>query len=101
MKVIALVNVGAGSLKGQDADAFRLSLASAFERHGIEAKLEFVEGDEIRPFAERALADARRGETDAIVVGGGDGTIRTVAGIFADTGLPVGLLPLGTLNHFA
>ena len=36
-----------------------------------------------------------------MVVGGGDGTIRTFAGVFAGTGIPLGVLPLGTLNHFA
>jgi diacylglycerol kinase family enzyme len=35
------------------------------------------------------------------VVGGGDGSIRTVAGVLANTGVPLGILPLGTLNHFA
>ncbi len=41
------------------------------------------------------------GEADAIIVGGGDGSIRTVAAIVAGSGVPLGILPLGTLNHFA
>jgi hypothetical protein len=44
---------------------------------------------------------AKRGEIDAVVVGGGDGSVRTVASVLADTGVPLGVLPLGTLNHFA
>ena len=44
---------------------------------------------------------AKRGEIDAVVVGGGDGSIRTVAGVLAETSVPLGVLPLGTLNHFA
>jgi diacylglycerol kinase family enzyme len=35
------------------------------------------------------------------MVGGGDGSIRTVASILAGTDVPLGILPLGTLNHFA
>ena len=35
------------------------------------------------------------------MVGGGDGTVGTVAGVMAGTGVPLGILPLGTLNHFA
>ena len=35
------------------------------------------------------------------MVGGGDGSIRTVAGVLAETSVPLGVLPLGTLNHFA
>ena len=39
---------------------------------------------------------------DAIVVaGGGDGTITTVASELLNTNIPLGILPLGTLNHFA
>ena len=40
-------------------------------------------------------------ETDAIVVGGGDGTISSAAGISAESGVPLGILPLGTMNFFA
>ena len=51
--------------------------------------------------AKRALVQAKRGEIDAVVVGGGDGSIRTVASVLAETSVPLGVLPLGTLNHFA
>jgi diacylglycerol kinase family enzyme len=35
------------------------------------------------------------------VVGGGDGSVNGAAGLLAGTGIPLGVLPLGTLNHFA
>jgi diacylglycerol kinase family enzyme len=38
---------------------------------------------------------------DALVAAGGDGTISTAAGAVAGTDMPLGVLPLGTLNHFA
>ncbi len=38
---------------------------------------------------------------DAVVVAGGDGTVSTAAAALAGTGIPLGILPLGTLNHFA
>ena len=56
---------------------------------------------ELKLLAEAALKSAKAGEIDAIVVGGGDGSIRTVAGVLAGSGVPLGILPLGTLNHFA
>ena len=38
---------------------------------------------------------------DAVVAAGGDGTISTVASALAGSEMPIGVLPLGTLNHFA
>lgn len=38
---------------------------------------------------------------DLVVVGGGDGTIATAAGLLARTGIALGVLPLGTTNNFA
>jgi diacylglycerol kinase family enzyme len=38
---------------------------------------------------------------DAVVAAGGDGTISAVAGVLAGGGMPLGVLPRGTLNHFA
>jgi diacylglycerol kinase family enzyme len=67
----------------------------------VVAELKFCEGAELRLLAQKALASAKAGEIDAVVVGGGDGSIRTVAGVLAGSGVPLGILPLGTLNHFA
>jgi diacylglycerol kinase family enzyme len=36
-----------------------------------------------------------------VVAGGGDGTINTVASILVGSNIALGVLPLGTLNHFA
>ena len=38
---------------------------------------------------------------DAVVAAGGDGTISTVAAGLVDTQVPLGVIPLGTFNHFA
>jgi diacylglycerol kinase family enzyme len=55
-------------------------------------------GKSLREAAARAVADP----TCAVVVaGGGDGTVNAVAGVLAGTEKPLGVLPLGTLNHFA
>jgi len=54
-------------------------------------------GDDISSLAARALSERRQ----PIVAGGGDGTVSAVAGILAGADTALGVLPMGTLNHFA
>ncbi len=54
-------------------------------------------GDEIIAAARAALDEG----LTIVVAGGGDGTINAVASVIADTKVAFGVLPLGTLNHFA
>ena len=77
------------------------SLAAAFDKQNIAAEIEFAEPGRLVESAERALQRATGKEIDAIIVGGGDGTIRSLAAILAGSNIPLGILPLGTLNHFA
>jgi len=100
-RVVALMNAGAGAFSEKLADDVRSTLVTALAQHGVTAEIKFVEGESLHGAAKRALTQAKRGEIDAVVVGGGDGSIRTVAGVLAETNVPLGVLPLGTLNHFA
>jgi diacylglycerol kinase family enzyme/membrane-associated phospholipid phosphatase len=47
-----------------------------------------------------AISDSDR-EPRAVGVSGGDGTVAAAAGVAAKRGLPLAVLPSGTLNHFA
>lgn len=40
-------------------------------------------------------------DVDMVIVGGGDGSLNAAASGLLDTGLPLGVLPLGTANDFA
>jgi diacylglycerol kinase family enzyme len=100
-RVVALMNSGAGAFNQGLAADVEHALADAFARHGVKADIHFVAGEELHDAAERVLAEVKRGEADAIVVGGGDGSIRSVAAVLAGTDVPLGVVPLGTLNHFA
>ena len=54
-------------------------------------------GDDISALVAGVLGEHRH----PIVAGGGDGTVNAVAGQLAGTDTPLGVLPMGTLNHFA
>jgi diacylglycerol kinase family enzyme len=51
--------------------------------------------------AAEAVRSAIASGAEAVVAGGGDGTINSVASALLGTTTPLGVLPLGTLNHFA
>jgi diacylglycerol kinase family enzyme len=95
------LNSSAGTAAGKNRDDLRAELGAAFRKHAISASFEFVPGSELQAAAERAVKSAAAGEIDAIVAGGGDGTIHTVASAVVGTDIPLGVIPLGTLNHFA
>jgi diacylglycerol kinase family enzyme len=101
MRVTAILNANGGTIRTAGAEATRKRLAEAFAKRDVEAEIVLARGAEIGAQAKHALERAKRGEIDAVVIGGGDGTIGSVAGIVAGSGVPLGVLPLGTRNHFA
>ncbi len=48
-----------------------------------------------------ALIRTHADEVDCVVLGGGDGTLNCALPALLETGLPLGVLPLGTANDFA
>lgn len=72
-------------------------LQSLFEEHGIEADVRLLAHGDLRAAMDEALAS----KPDAVMVAGGDGTINAAASRLAGTGIPLGVLPMGTYNHFA
>jgi len=103
MRIRILVNEAGGTVRRTGGFAEqRTRIAEAFAPHGgVRVDLVPAAGGELAAAAEQALTAARGGDLDAIIVGGGDGSIGTVAGVLAGSGVPLGILPLGTLNHFA
>lgn len=90
-----LLNGNAGSMGD---DAARESLTSAISASFPDAEVVFM--DEGSKVTELARSAVERG-IGLVVAGGGDGTINAVASAVVGTETTLGVLPLGTLNHFA
>ncbi len=93
--ITIIVNASSG---GEKDAALLKDLDDAIRRHRLDARVEQAEsGEEIERLARRALDQG----CGTIVAGGGDGTISAIAGMVAGTDITFGVLPFGTLNHFA
>ena len=79
----------------QEAQAHLTRISGEF---GVETRVIVTKrGDDISSLAARAASENRR----PVVAGGGDGTVNAVAGKLVGTDTALGVLPMGTLNHFA
>jgi len=88
MEAAAIINRNKGD---------RPAVEAALRAAGIGGPVEFVDGAEIEG---RAHALVEKG-AKLIIVGGGDGSVGAAVSALAGTGAKLGILPLGTLNHFA
>jgi diacylglycerol kinase family enzyme len=94
-RVPVLINRGGGAASANpDIGA---EVEAAFAAVGIDADVELIDGGKCEM---RCRAIAERGDP-LLVVGGGDGTIAAAAAALAGTKSVLGILALGTLNHFA
>lgn len=83
---------------GSDAREIPDRIRKAFNSAGAEADVRIAaDGEQFVALAKAAAA----GDSAAIVAAGGDGSIGSVASVLAGTDKPLGVLPLGTLNHFS
>jgi len=103
MKVIILRNAAAGTTPAEETDAEERKLRAAFNGTAATADLDLeirrVDGKHL---TDTAAALARQHADRAVIVAaGGDGTQSAVAAALAGTATPMGVLPMGTLNHFA
>jgi len=98
MRFKALFNRDGGTFRTTDMDAYAKKAEQVFQDAGHEIECLAVHGKDIVPSLEKA---AEEKGVDALIAGGGDGTISAAAGIAWKTGLPLGVVPAGTMNLFA
>lgn len=90
-----IINASSGATGKEET---REQLVDLFSENGVDARISLARsGKDLVDLARRAVES----EAETIVAGGGDGTINAVAATLVDTGKSLGVLPLGTLNHFA
>jgi diacylglycerol kinase family enzyme len=94
VEVILNASAGAG-----DREGARELLLKIFGEAEVSANVRLARGgEEIAALARRAASDPG---CRTVWAGGGDGTVSTVASALVNTDKAFGVLPLGTLNHFA
>src|SRR5918995_1835832 len=86
-----LLNPAAGG-----AEAIRDGLGRVARKHGIRVRV-VERGQNARQAAHAAAEDGAR----TLAVAGGDGSVAAVAGVAMEHDLPLVVVPVGTLNHFA
>lgn len=90
-----ILNASSGfDKKEETGEALRRVLSEG----GVESDIRLI--DKNTDLCELAREMVRDG-AEVIVAGGGDGTINAVASVLAGTEVTLGVLPMGTLNHFA
>jgi diacylglycerol kinase family enzyme len=96
-RAVVLLNGAAGAIASAGTDPLAARIRDALAQAGFPADVRVVEsrwlGAEVRA--------AARSRPKALVIGGGDGTLSSAAAELAGSGIPLGILPLGTRNHFA
>lgn len=95
VKIEVIINAGSGA---EDKRDVQRGLHEKFVASGIEARISLARtGAEVVELAQQAA----RSDTETIVAGGGDGTINSIASAVIQSGKTMGVLPFGTMNHFA
>jgi diacylglycerol kinase family enzyme len=94
-RIVVIVNAGSGQ---GSAEALADRVEAAFRDAGATAQVRLAHGGSELDAALAAAVDQR---PDVIVAAGGDGTVSMVAAALVDQDIALGVLPLGTLNHFA
>jgi diacylglycerol kinase family enzyme len=96
MRLRVVLNAKAGALLRGSRESAVTAIGSAFARAGLQPRIDCPDAAGIA-----AAIDAAEAEADIVAVGGGDGTLRAAAARLANREAALGVLPLGTFNHFA
>jgi diacylglycerol kinase family enzyme len=94
MKITVVLNLAAGINHRPD---LAIEIARLFNEHNVSAEILEIAPDQLAAGVQRKLRDGAQ----IVVAAGGDGTVSSIAAILVDKPVALGVLPVGTLNHFA
>lgn len=94
-RIPVFLNRGSGAVA--DDPQIVSKVRDALDAAGLDADVKLVTANE----CEGRFRSVAESSCELLVVGGGDGTINVAAEVLAGTKTTLGILPLGTLNHFA
>ena len=97
MNAVVLLNEKSGACLANGSMVNAKTIEAALREARVEGEVRCVPGQDLELEAKTAVASG----VDAVIAGGGDGTVSAVAAALAGTETPLGVLPAGTLNHFA
>lgn len=81
----------------RNRESTRQTLEALFRASGRSVEISIAPEQGLKQLAEQSA----RGDVDFIVAAGGDGTVACVAAALVGTSKTLGVLPLGSLNHFS
>jgi diacylglycerol kinase family enzyme len=93
-RLTVILNAESGTLVKLGPENVKEGLREIFEAQACRAEFKLVPGKQLPD----VLREARQSDADAVIVGGGDGTVASAATVLAGSEKPLGILPLGTFN---
>ena len=93
----AVINLRAGTVLGLSAEEVADIVRRGFAEAGHDIDVRLVPPERLSA----TLEDLAKAPGDVLLVGGGDGTVRTAAACLVDGDKALGVIPLGTLNRYA
>ena len=98
MRIAAIINARAGTVARLSPPAVAARLSAIWIARGHEAEIFIAEGKDMGRAVRKACGDPA---VQAVIIGGGDGSLSRSLEFVIGSGKQLGILPLGTMNYMA